>query len=221
MVYAYVMASHQATLDSLDHLKCMTASFLDFADWIGRPLLPSERRAFRFILIGWEAPAIRASLAAMPKGKLGFYSSLIIQLRELIVPDPVKQRRLKRQKPETVSEMNAGNFSVKAPVYTGVSVRRLNANEATERVQLMTKLADGIATLVRELSLVRNRDRPEAARIVKLGKLIAKLARAFAKRPNTIPTEKSMEELNEEMRLMGELLGRDASPLRIAEEPIE
>lgn len=191
----------------LDQEEGKTVSLINFAKALGRPLLASERRAFRFVLMGWESAPIKASLRSLRKDELNYYSSLMAQLRELIAPDPVKQLRLTRAKPEAVAQLHGGNFAVKTPPFKGVSIRRLNAHEAKERVELMAKSGEGIAAIARELSLVCNRDRPEAARMMRLGRLMTKLARKFVERaPVPIPAERSVEEIMAEMETLSRLM---------------
>lgn len=193
----------------LDHQEGVTVAFLDFVEALGRPLLESEARAFRFLLIEWEALSIKAALKRIPQAKLAYYTELMGRLREAISPDPINQLRLKREKPPAVAEMNSGNYSLKTPLFKGVSIRRMNAAEATERVSQLAKLAGHVAAISRELALVRNRDRPEAARIGKLSRRIGQLSDAFAERCTAapaIPAERSLDEIMEEMKTLNTLM---------------
>jgi len=198
----------------LDYLEGVTVAFLDFVEALGRPPLESEARAFRFLLIEWEAVSIKAALKRIPQAKLAYYTDLMERLREAISPDPVKHLRLRREKPPAVAEMNSGNFSLKAPLFKGVSIRRMNAAEATERVNQLGKLASQAAVISRELALVRNRDRPDAARIGKLSRRIGQLSNAFAERCTAAPAitaERSLDEIMEEMHTLNKLM---AEPIK-------
>jgi len=167
----------------LDQLEDSAAKFIAFAESLGRPLVSVERNAGRPLLVEFEAPAIRGAFGRMKKERLAHYTNLIEDLREFVSPYPVKQApHLERHKSETVAELHKGNFALLAPAFNGVHVRRLSAAEATERVALMVSLCDGIAVLAYELALVRNSDRPEAARMRKLANLMAKRGRLFAAR---------------------------------------
>ncbi len=195
---------------TLVELEGMTVAFLDFVEAIGRPLLLSERLAFRFILIGWESRPTRVAFRkSVPKAKLPYYLNLIEQLREVFVPDPVKQIRLKRDKPEVEAELNDGNYSLKTPLFRGVSVPRLTTREMVERMAMMARFGAGSAMLACELSLARNRDQPEAAAMVLLAHQMAKLNRAFVARCKAkpeIPIEPSSGEIVANMRIMGDLM---------------
>ena len=171
------------------HYTYLVRKFLDFTDCLGRPLTTQERRAWRFLLVEFESKPIKAALARAPASMLGPYTDLIIDLREVLQPDPVRQVRLRRNKPAAVAETHEGNYATRAALLEGVKPRRLSAAEANDKVALMVKLCSAIPVLARELALVRNRDQPEAARMVKLGKLMAKLGTDFAARSNQISPE--------------------------------
>jgi len=195
-------------VDVLRQLESTTRTFLDFAKSLERPLLKSERHAWSWILTEWDCRAIRPALVKLLNGRQADVYELVAQLMQVISPDPVRQTHLRREKPEVVLELNPGNFSVKTIPFKGVSIRRMTANEATERIALMARMANDIGTIARELTLVRNRDRPEAMRMARLGRLMVKLNREFVARSAAIPDEKSLEEIMQEMRAIGELMAR-------------
>lgn len=198
----------------LDVLKGITVAILDLAETLGRPLLVRERRAFAWVLSGWRASILKGKFKAMPQEEADYYFKLLDQFSNLVHPDPVRKVRLKRTKPALVAERNDGNFSVKSPLFNGVSVRRMTAKEAAERVALLAKLTDGIVVIVRELALLRNRNYPQAARITQRAQMVAKLSGNFVKlveKSPEIPAEQSIDEVMDGMRTMNELMtGTDA-----------
>lgn len=199
---------------SLHELKWMTLAFLNLADAYHRPLLTSQRKAFREILMGWEHPTIKNALARLDDEDLEIYTDLIGKLRAIIFPDPVQQIRLQREKPEEVAELHEGNYALQAPPFKGVSVRRLNVKESVERMQLLEQMAEGMGYLARELALVRNRDQEKAARIGRIAKRLRKEARAFVKQVQEAPApspERSLDEIMAEMRTMNALMKAEAA----------
>lgn len=197
----------------LDHLKDVTVAFLAYADSLGRPLLSSERRAHRWLLAAFENAAHRQAFERMDEAALAFHTDLLVELREVLTPDPVEQIRLQRKKPERTAELHEGNFSLRTPPFSGVSVRRLNQAEVKERVTLLGRLAEGITTLVRELSLARQRDGAAAGRIVRKAKHLVKLTGAFGsccKAQPEIPRTTTFDLLMEEARTMNDLMARTA-----------
>lgn len=195
---------------SLDQLEGTAIAFLDLAESIGRPLLPSERHAFRWILIAFESDGIKKSARSLDEETLAYHSQLIGNVRSVLIPDPVKQTHFRREKPEEVAVLNNGNYSVKAAPFRGVSIRRMNAAEAMERAALLAKMGEGMAALVRELALVRLSDSEEAAQIARAARRLMELAGAFAARckatPTVIPAEPSISELMDNARKMNALM---------------
>jgi len=194
---------------SLEHLETVAVAFLDLCESIGRGLLGSERHAWRWILVGFESPHIEKALAKKTAAESGYYLTLMGALRVVFSPDQVKQTRLRRNKPVAVAELHDGSNKTINPPFEGVTIRRLTDSEAKERVNLIGKLAGDIGTICAELGLVRNRDRPAAANIVKLGKKLRRAALVFAngcKEKPQLPPGQSIEEIMDEMRQMNELM---------------
>lgn len=220
--YAWLADLLAATLGpehfTLDHLERITIAFLDFVDTLDRPLLDDERKAFYFVLGKYESAGIKAAIAEMDDGRREYYAGLIVRLvavldREHVVttevPDPVRPVRLHRDKPELVAERNQGNYSLKAPPFHGVSIRRLNGREAAERVTMIYRLADGIGCLAQELALACNRDKVAMRDLVRLARRMNVLATRFAdgfKGTPAIPAERSMDEVLADMEAMGKLM---------------
>lgn len=201
----------------LVHLEAISRSFCDLADSLGRPLLPGERRAFRWLLAAWEHRRIQAQVKRLDSEDRELeIAELLAELRDFLIPDPVKQIHLQRAKPETVAELNAGNFSLHAEVFQGVSIRRMTRSEANERIGAIGKAASGIGVMASELALVctkrKAKAKPAKSRVEKL----VRLARLFERRAVeftrgfdlVIPAEPSTAELEANMRLLNELMQR-------------
>lgn len=206
---------------SLARLQNIGVGLLDWIEEIGRPLLTSERRAFRWVLMEWEAPHIKRAVRRLKGQQLDYCRQVMAGVQQAIQPDPVRQVRLQRAKPEAVAELNDGNFSVNAPPFRGVRVRRLTAAEANERVQLLARLAGGLGVLARELALVRSRDQAEARAIARLGQRLARLGREFVGRCRAapaIPAERSIDEVMDEMEQLRRLMAPEADKGEGADE---
>lgn len=195
----------------LEQLRITTNAFLELANALGRPLLVSERRSFHWLLLEWEAPSIHSAFNQMPKSdsRLPYYTQLIARLREIIVPDPIKQIHLHRARGEHVAEQHDGNYATRSELFEGVSIRRLSTKDVVERLQLLNRLSGNIGAVVQELALVRKRDHGEAKQIAGASKRLADLSRAFiqkvehAPQPARVP---SLEESLEHMRVMNGLM---------------
>lgn len=193
----------------LEQLRITTNAFLELAASLGRPLLTSERRCWQWLLLEWEAPSIRSAFNQMHKDdtRIRYYTALVARLREVIIPDPVKQIRLQRVRSEHVAEKHTGNYSTISRLFEGTSIRRLNTKEAIERAQLIGRLSSNIATVVHELAMVSNKDWHEARQIVRLSRKLAKLARAFGQRREREPVIAKVPSLAESLEQMKTLNG--------------
>jgi hypothetical protein len=196
---------------TLDHLEQITVAVLDLAETLRRPLLKSEQRAIWPLLKFWEHPAIKRALRGKDEEQIDYYRGLLGKLVQAVEPDPVPQVRLQREKPEAVAELHLGNFAVKCAPFQGVTVRRLTTGEVMERVELLEHLAESITIVASELSMVRQRDRPAATKIARLGERISKMALTFSravKAAPSIPEKKSEEELQYEAERLRQLVSQ-------------
>ena len=200
-----VAIKRNSAMGTLFHHAAMCRAFVEFADWLGRPFSDLEAQPLRWLLLHWEEEPIVTAMADLPEEKQSHYLELIAQVREVFVPDPPVGIRYTRTKMPAVAVMH-DNGKLKSEMFQGVSPRRLTQPEADGYVQLLVRQCNGIAAICRELALVRNRDLPEAERMGKLAKSLAKLGTAFSERPNHIPSQKSVEEVLEEMAKMEELM---------------
>lgn len=195
----------------LEQLRITTNAFLELATSLGRPLLTSERRSFQWLLLEWEAPSIRSAFNQMLKddSRLAYYTGLVARLREIIIPDPVKQIRLQRVRSEHVAQQNNGNHSTHSELFEGVSIKRLSTKDVLERAHLLSRLSGNIQSLANELSMVRKRDKKDAKQIMRTSWRLAKMAwQLVAKVERTPgPTKMpSLEESLERMRVMNGLM---------------
>ena len=78
---------------SLDQIEGQTAAFLDLAEAIGRPLLPAESNAFRWLLRSFEAPSIQARFAELQGPQLDYYARLLMQLGAVLDPSGARLSR--------------------------------------------------------------------------------------------------------------------------------
>jgi hypothetical protein len=123
---------------------------------------------------------------------LNHYDGLLHDLHELLDPSaearPIQPLRLQHVSSGAVAELHfnpdtgKGNYMLKHAAFEGVGMRPLSASETSERIGLLIQRCEEIGVLTRELSLVRNSDRPAAAKILKLAGIAAKRGEAFARR---------------------------------------
>lgn len=197
--------------DILGYLYRKSLAWLEFFRAQDRPLLKRDRIAWQPLLDEWAAPAVAYALRQLSPDEIEPYHHTFTHLREAIDPDEVSERipALQRSRPSLEAELHDGNFALDTPAFFGVSPKRMTAREANERVEMIVKLCKDVAMLAQELSLVRQKDRPDAARMVKQAKLMVKRGREFVKkcrqRPE-IPPERSIEEVLKDMETMNELM---------------
>lgn len=140
---------------SLEYLESSSVAFLDLVETLDRPLTRSERKAFRWILVGFESPTIEAECAAIDNAHQDYVESLMRQVREAIEPDPVIISR---------------------------DPLKLSKREIDERVGLMEKMASGIAAISQELSLAHSRGKNDSRKLQSTSRRMALLGRRFASR---------------------------------------
>lgn len=199
---------------SLDRLEQISAAFLDLCESLGRSLLPCERYKTMWLLDAFEEANIRAVSEILNDDAMAKLTERMGAIRALLRPDPAKRERLKRKRPEMVGEVNAGNYSRHSSPFSGVSPVRMSADEATERVAFVGRLAKDMAIVANELSLVRNADREESRAITRMARRLARMGEAFAVRCEAkpgIPAEKSIDEVMADMDRMAELMRTPAS----------
>ena len=205
------MISHARHEIPIEDLESMIVAFLDFSESLDRALLPSERHAFHWLQVAFDDRTIRSkhALRSMPDEKIAYYLGLSVRLREVLAPDPAKRIRFKRVKPEAVAELHSGNYQLRLRELQGVSPARMTIEEALERVYQLERLAIDAELLCRELSLVRQRDKDEAAAVSRAAKKLASRVWSFARRCKQqpeIPPEPSIDEVLVNMEIMRDIM---------------
>ncbi len=112
-----------STRFSLSFVESSAVAFLDYAETLGRPLLRNERQTFRWILNAFES----VDCEGLDESKYRYLENLMVNVRELIAPDPVAQ-----------------HIRIKIG-------QKLSKREMAERLELFDNMVKSIGVLAEEL----------------------------------------------------------------------
>lgn len=148
------MLQERAKCGTLAGLLAITDGFLAFVNALGRPLTKAERSSLRWIIEAWEAESISDECAKFSDAKLRHLAEKMAAIREAFYPDPVHQSgRVKCDRSNITPKISNGNHKSVIKAMLGVTVRRMNDQEAEDRYALLRRLVWSVQYLVNELAI--------------------------------------------------------------------
>lgn len=188
---------------SLTYLEPVAIAYLDYVETLGRPLLQSERKSGRWILVAFESPIVKRECARMPEEKLRYYSNLMGGIREAILPDPAKRLRFSRNLDGTKAKTTRGiskkpgEHSLDLAPFAGVRMGELNAGEIVERIEMLARSCAGIAVLTQDLG-ANKKARQQGKNLRRMARQVVTLGKAMVVEFYTARQKEQPRDLREE-----------------------